>query len=193
MKHDWKTRLTANLEPILISRNPALGISAYHNMPSAIFLYPPEQEWDVRKEISMLISRLEQAGKRVTTISLAICLYEAADRAGLSRGRMAEAEKRTGAEAMVETVHRVISGRFPLDNLVAEQIPDDAEPTRDIVLMTRTGSLFPFYRTSALLEQLAGKVAVPAILFYPGKADGAAGLRFMGVLDADHNYRPKIF
>ena len=23
--------------------------------------------------------------------------------------------------------------------------------------------------------------------------DGAAGLRFMGVLDAEHNYRPKIF
>ena len=27
----------------------------------------------------------------------------------------------------------------------------------------------------------------------PGDLDGAAGLRFMGVLDAEHNYRPKIF
>ena len=27
----------------------------------------------------------------------------------------------------------------------------------------------------------------------PGELDGAAGLRFMGVLDAEHNYRPKIF
>ena len=26
-----------------------------------------------------------------------------------------------------------------------------------------------------------------------GDLDGAAGLRFMGVLDAEHNYRPKIF
>jgi hypothetical protein len=34
---------------------------------------------------------------------------------------------------------------------------------------------------------------VPTILFYPGYLDGAAGLRFMGVLDAEHNYRPKIF
>ncbi len=49
------------------------------------------------------------------------------------------------------------------------------------------------YRTSALLEQLKGKVQVPAVLFYPGELDGAAGLRFMGVLDAEHNYRPKIF
>ena len=43
------------------------------------------------------------------------------------------------------------------------------------------------------LEQLKGKVDVPAILFYPGELDGAAGLRFMGVLDAEHSYRPKIF
>jgi hypothetical protein len=43
------------------------------------------------------------------------------------------------------------------------------------------------------LEQLKGKVHVPAVLFYPGHLDGAAGLSFMGVLDAEHNYRPKIF
>jgi hypothetical protein len=36
-------------------------------------------------------------------------------------------------------------------------------------------------------------VLVPTILFYPGDLDGASGLRFMGVLDAEHNYRPKIF
>ena len=41
--------------------------------------------------------------------------------------------------------------------------------------------------------ELKGKVQVPAVLFYPGELDGAAGLRFMGVLDAEHNYRPKIF
>jgi hypothetical protein len=44
-----------------------------------------------------------------------------------------------------------------------------------------------------LLEQLKGKLDVPAVLFYPGELDGVAGLKFMGVLDADHNYRPKIF
>ena len=44
-----------------------------------------------------------------------------------------------------------------------------------------------------LLEQLKGRVTVPTVLFYPGDLDGAAGLRFMGVLAAEHNYRPKIF
>jgi hypothetical protein len=62
-----------------------------------------------------------------------------------------------------------------------------------VVFIVRAGALFPMYRTSALLEQLMGKVHVPTILFYPGELDGASGLRFMGVLDAEHNYRPKIF
>ena len=74
-----------------------------------------------------------------------------------------------------------------------QRIPDDADPQRDVVFIVRAGALFPVYRTSSLLEQLKGKVHVPAVLFYPGELDGAAGLRFMGVLDAEHNYRPKIF
>jgi hypothetical protein len=72
-------------------------------------------------------------------------------------------------------------------------MPDTAEPVTDVVFITRTGALFPVYRTFSLLEQLKGRISVPTILFYPGDLDGAAGLRFMGVLDAEHNYRPKIF
>jgi len=62
-----------------------------------------------------------------------------------------------------------------------------------VVFIVRAGALFPLYRTHALLEQLKGKLKVPAVLFYPGTIEGPTGLRFMGVLDAEHNYRPKIF
>ena len=81
----------------------------------------------------------------------------------------------------------------PLSTLVASKMPADADPRRDLVLILRTGALFPVYRTFSLLEQLKGQIAVPTVLFYPGDVDGAAGLRFMGVLEAEHNYRPKIF
>ena len=93
----------------------------------------------------------------------------------------------------IETVHQVLSELRPIDDLVASRIPEEADAHRDIVFIVRAGALFPYYRTSSLLEQLKGKVHVPAVLFYPGELDGAAGLRFMGVLDAEHNYRPKIF
>lgn len=190
---DWKQRLTKDLEPVLREMDPRARISAYHNMPYAIFHYPAEEEIPLRAELAMLTTRLEQIGKRVTTISLAECLADALTAEGLTTARIANAEKRTGTEKMTDTIHKVISERRPLDDLVAARMPQEAAPLRDVVFIVRAGSLFPFYRTSSLLEQLKGKLDVPAVLFYPGELDGVAGLKFMGVLDADHNYRPKIF
>jgi len=190
---DWKQRLTRTLEPILRETDPRPKISAYHNMPYAIFRYPPDEEFALRGEITMLGTRLEQVGKRITVISLAACLGKALEIEGITTDDMKMTEKMTGTATMVDTVHKVLSEYQPLDVLVAEQLPENADPLLDVVFITRAGALFPFYRTSSLLEQLKGKVAVPAVLFYPGDLDGAAGLRFMGVLDAEHNYRPKIF
>ncbi len=190
---DWKQRLTLALEPILRDTDPRLKISAYHNMPYAIFLYPPDDEFALRREVAMLRTRLEQAGKRVTVISLATCLEMALEREGITSDEIKTTEQMTGTATMVDTVHKVLSEYQPLDALVAEQIPAETDPLVDIVFITRAGALFPFYRTSSLLEQLKDKMEIPAVLFYPGEFDGAAGLRFMGVLDAEHNYRPKIF
>lgn len=190
---DWKQRLLKDLEPVLREKDPRARISAYHNMPYAIFHYPPEEEIPLRAELALLSTRLEQLGKRVTSISLAECLADALAAEGLTTERIASAEKRTGTERMIDTIHMVLSRRRPLDDLVAARIPQEADPARDIVFIVRAGALFPFYRTSSLLEQLKGKLDVPAVLFYPGELDGVAGLKFMGVLEAEHNYRPKIF
>ena len=190
---DWKQRLTRTLEPILRETDPRPKISSYHNMPYAIFRYQPDDEFALRGEVSMLRTRLEQAGKRVTMISLATCLEMALEREGITSDEIKMTEEMTGTATMVDTIHKVLSEYQPLDALVAEQLPAMADPLIDVVFVIRAGALFPFYRTSSLLEQLKGKVEVPAILFYPGELDGAAGLRFMGVLDAEHNYRPKIF
>jgi hypothetical protein len=189
---DWQDRLTKTLEPVLRQADPRPHISAYHDMPYAIFRYPPEAEFALRREIRLLTTRLEQAGKRVTRISLAECMDEALAAEGLGSEALAEAEQSVGLEATIETIHQILSDYRPLDDLVASRIPEDADPLRDVVFIVRAGALFPVYRTSSLLEQLKGKVHVPALLFYPGELDGAAGLCFMGVLDAEHNYRSKI-
>lgn len=190
---DWRHRLLNRLEPVLGEPDPRANISSYHDMPYAIFQYSPDVEFALRGELALLKIRLEQIGKRVTVISLARCLDECLKRAGLSLKRIETAENMTGLEKMSDTFLEILSVRQPLDQLVADHIPPDADPCQDIVLITRAGALFPFYRTSSLLEQLKGKIHVPSVLFYPGELDGAVGLRFMGVLDAEHNYRPKIF
>jgi hypothetical protein len=189
---DWKDRLTKQLEPILRQRDPRPQISAYHDMPYAIFRYSPQDEFALRGELRLLRTRLEQAAKRVTVISLAECLAAALTDT-LPLDELITAEKSVGLDATIATVHEVLSEYRPLYQLVAERQPVDPDPLTDIVFITRAGALFPVYRTSSLLEQLKGLVDVPSVLFYPGELDGAAGLRFMGVLDAEHNYRPKIF
>jgi hypothetical protein len=188
---DWKERLRENLEPILEMRDPRSKLSAYHDMPYAIFRYPPAAEFELRKELELLTTRLSQKGKVVTTISLAECL-DAALREHAPWERLAEAEKSRGVSAAIDTVHEILATYCPLVDLVAARMPVKPDPLRDIAFIVRAGALFPVYRTSSLLEQLKGKVVVPAVLFYPGEMDGPAGLRFMGVLDAEHNYRSKI-
>ena len=162
-------------------------------MPYALFRYDPEEEFELRKQVTLLETRLTQKGKRISRISLAECLDEAM-RAQRPLEEWFAAEREQGVETTVQTVHSVLSEYAPtLVELVAARLPEDPDPLQDIVFILRTGALFPVYRTFSLLEQLKGRVHVPTVLFYPGDLDGAAGLRFMGVLDAEHNYRPKIF
>jgi hypothetical protein len=189
---DLENRLKHDLEPILELADPRERISAYHDMPYALFRYDPDEEFDLRKQVTLLETRLTQKGKRIKRISLAECL----DEAMRSQRPLAEwfsAEREQGTDTLVETVHSVLSEYVPLVDLVSARMPEEPNPLRDIVLILRTGALFPVYRTFSLLEQLKGRVTVPAVLFSPGDLDGAAGLRFMGVLAAEHNYRPKIF
>lgn len=189
---EFEQRLKQSLEPILELADPRQQISAYHDMPYALFRYDPEDEFELRKQVEMLETRLSQKGKRIKRISLAECLDEALR----SQNPLEEwfaAEREQGVETIIETIHSVLSDYCPLVELVAGRMPKDPDPVRDIVFILRTGALFPVYRTFSLLEQIKGRVLVPTVLFYPGDLDGAAGLRFMGAMDAEHNYRPKIF
>ncbi|MGH7746411.1 MAG: BREX protein BrxB domain-containing protein [Candidatus Dormibacteria bacterium] len=188
---DLEQRLKRVLQPILELPDPRAKISAYHDMPYALFRYDPEDEFELRKQVTLLETRLTQIGKRITRISLAECLDDAM-RSQRPLDDWFAAEREQGVETIVETIHSVLSEYAPLVDLVAARMPNDPEPLQDVVFILRTGALFPVYRTFSLLEQLKGRVEVPTILFYPGELDGAAGLRFMGVLDAEHNYRPKI-
>ena len=189
---EFVQRLKERLEPDLSITDPRERISTYHDMPYALFRYAPGEEFELRRQVSMLETRLAGKGKRITRISLAECLDEA-----MHLQRPLEewyaAEREQGVATIVQTMHAVLSEYSPLVDLVAARMPIDPDPRRDIVFILRAGVLFPAYRTFSLPEQLQGRVSVPTILFYPGDLEGAAGLRFMGELQAEHNYRAKIY
>src|SRR5215213_9809166 len=51
-------------------------ISAYRDLPFAILLYHPKEEWHFRGHARRLRAGLEAAGKHVTLVSLAELLWE---------------------------------------------------------------------------------------------------------------------
>lgn len=193
--NDWKSRLRETLEPVLSKEDPRTDISAYKDMPLCIFLYDPAAEFALREELSLLKTRLEQQGKRVTNISLMECMMEALASAGVTPEDLVDNEKmlgRNGHKQVAQTVHQVLSEYAPLDQLVLSKVPQNGDPRRDIIWITRAGALYPCYRTSTLIEHFQAKLEIPGVLFYPGEIVPPAGLSFMGVHEAEHNYRAKI-
>ena len=166
---DLEHRIKTSLEPVLELADPRERISAYHDMPYALFRYDPEEEFELRKQVTLLETRLTQKGKRVKRISLAECLDEAM-RSQRPLEDWFAAEREQGTDTIVETVHSVLSEYAPLVDLVAARMPDDPDPLRDIVFILRTGALFPVYRTFSLLEQLKGRVIVPTVLVLSGRS-----------------------
>ena len=124
---DLEHRIKTDLEPILELADPRERISAYHDMPYALFRYDPEEEFELRKQVTLLETRLTQKGKRVKRISLAECLDEAM-RSQRPLEEWFAAEREQGAETIVETVHSVLSEYAPLVDLVAARMPDDPDP-----------------------------------------------------------------
>jgi len=160
-----------------------------------IFLYDPAAEFGLRQELSLLQTRLEQKGKRIIRVSLMECMTEALESAGVSPEALVENEVmlgHNGHQTVAQTIHQVLSEYTPLDQLVLSKVPDNADPHRDILWITRAGALYPCYRTSTLVEHFQAKLEIPGVLFYPGEIIPPAGLSFMGVHDAEHNYRAKL-
>lgn len=74
----------------------------------------------------------------------------------------------------------------------ADANPDKAE--RTLAIIGRAGALYPFFRTSSLLKHLDGRTQnVPVVLLYPGERRGDTGLSFMGIVNPDSDYRPRIY
>lgn len=171
-------------------------ISAYHDLPFAILRYDAEEEWDLRRETRRLAVRLENAGKRVHTISLAELLREAIeDCEGLDA--VIELERTRGFEVAQQQVTTYLSDPDwrPLSDVLAERL-EALDPGRDVAFLVRAAAMAPaVYHMSRLLDEMQGRTRVATILFYPGTLEGTTGLKFMGLgsREAMGNYRVKIY
>jgi hypothetical protein len=168
----------------------------YHDLPFAVFSYPPREEWDMRREIELLETRLEHdTERRVEIISLADLLWQAVDEAEGIEAPVA-LEKQSGFDAAQRQIQDYLSDPDwrPLPGLLSERL-SALDPGRHIAFVVRAGALAPsIYRVSKLLDEMKGRTRVPCVLFMPATSEGSS-LRFMGIAENEGrgSYHTKVY
>jgi len=176
-----------------------MRISAYHDLPFAIFRYNPEDEFDLRKQLRLLAFGLEQNyGKRVRFISLSQLVWNVLGETK-DRDELYKVEQLRGFEAAQSHLHSILSSPHfrPIANEVLARMKD-LDPATDIVFLVRAGGFAPaIYRCSVLLDEMHRRTMVPLVFFYPGSAERATDLSFYNQPGAGslgvYNYRVKVY
>jgi hypothetical protein len=177
-------------------------ISVYHDLPFAIMRYDPTEEWELRREVKLLATRLETAGKNIHIINMSDLLWSAMkmvkqkdDSEGLEA--LIELERGRGYLEAQQQITTYLSSKvwIPLWEILADRL-SMIDPENSFVFLTRVAAMAPgIFHMSMLLDKMQGRTKVPTILFYPGSIEGTTGLRFMDLKDRDAlgNYRVKIY
>jgi len=169
----------------------------YSDLPFAVFCYPPDQEWTMRREMRLLKTRLEKdTGRRVVLISLAELLWQAVDESeGMNALTQKECEEGFSAAQLQAYDYLSDPDWRPLPDLLAEKL-QGLDANKDLVFICRAGALSPdIYRVSTLLDQMKGRTRIPCVLFMPATNDDSDGLRFMGlaVQERRGSYHTKVY
>jgi hypothetical protein len=162
--------------------------------PYIVYVYPPKEEFRVRRDLNDLRPWLATRGVECLAISLAELFWEAIDASGFAEQIVVEEERAAGDPAVLTDIHTAIWQILVGPPSLADRVLGRLQPAphRTAVFLYRAGALFPSYRTSALLDDLRERLTVPVVLLYPGRLVGANGLSFMGRCEATHGYRAKI-
>lgn len=184
------------------------NISTNRNYPFAIFQYSPHEEFTMRAKLIEQIDALRGKGWTILNVDLFSTLIE----------YLGEQEEGDLIDALIEEEKLQYRAnrsnyRFPLKTLqnsldiflkdqneysgvILKQIiqkTENSDKMKTVIFLSRIGALYPFYRTSSLLRYLDTGIRVPTIVLYPGERLEQYYLSFMGEMDADRDYRPRIY
>lgn len=182
-------------------------ISTMRNYRFAILHYDPRQEFKLRDRIRRLTDDLKSQGWNVLLISLHCLLL---DRLKREEPRILDSLIRTEQRLYKKDPNRALNHLrdkialyiegadgiaqdvITLINEFTNKYPDQSD--RTLIFLGRAGSLYPFFRSSALLKHIDGKTNnLPVVLLYPGERRDLNALSFMGELPSDRDYRPRIY
>src|SRR3984885_8345398 len=167
-------------------------INVYHDLPFAIMRYDPTDEWELRREIRLLATRLEAIGREVHVIPMSELLWLALEKVhqrdddeGLEA--VIELERERGYVEAQQQVTTYLSSKvwIPLWDLLAQRLASISQ-NDSVLVLTRVAAMSRgIFHISMLLDKMHGNTKVATILCYPGSIEGTTVLRFMDLKDRD--------
>jgi hypothetical protein len=165
--------------------------------PYLLYVYPPSDEWVVRRDLKDLQLWLEapDQGVRCAAISLADLFWEALEAEGWIE-ELVNQERDAGTdESARRDIYRAVGEILSLPPSLPERViaaVDELEDQCTAVFLYRAGALYPAYRTSTLIDDLRSRLRLPVTLLYPGVIVGDYGLKFMARTEPAYGYRALI-
>jgi Domain of unknown function (DUF1788) len=197
-------RVVSALKTDLMAEGGA-KISTMRNYQFAIAVYPPDREFEMRRKLKQMQDELQAVGWNVLSISLLQLFIERLKSKSLpSLERLIAMEKRLadktsdrGLNYLKEKLTPEVEGADGIAQDIIRKINEfmpNATPDKKLILLSRAGGLYPFFRSSGLLRHLDGKTCnLPIVLLYPGDRQDVSSLSFMGEQTTDRDYRPRIY
>lgn len=185
MNQHLKDRLNGILSKIQ-SREFLASAGLGNEIGFYIFDYPPEDELQIRKHISILLERIAQTNPelRVSHVNLFKMMIDHLRERRLLDGAL-EFQRKGGDAAL----RKALKG--PLDAVkLAQILIAAARPAEHhVVLLSGVGNAWPLLRSHTLLNNLHHTMQrTPLVVFYPGVYDGQK-LKLFGRLNDTPYYR----
>lgn len=184
------------------------NISTNHNYPFALFQYSPHDEFKLREKLVELIDELRSKGWNILNVDLLETLIEYLEEheqgelieALIEEEKLQYAANKKDFNFPLSSLYNSLDGFFKdqdaYPGLVLKKIKERigaGDNKKSVIFLSRIGALYPFYRTSSLLRYIDTGIRIPTIVLYPGGRLEKYYLSFMGEMDADRDYRPRIY
>lgn len=151
-----------------------------------IFDYDPAAELEVREYINFLEAMLAKKHSKMSVVHinlLNMLVTYLGDRGFVEKAIALQQQK--GDEALL----KALSGPLHMDKFAPYLVESTQAASKDIVLISGVGSVWPLLRAHNLLNSLHSLLGqTPMVLFYPGHYDGQV-MSLFGKIPSDNYYR----
>jgi|SRR5699024_6393929 len=134
-------------------------------IPYFLFVYSPDKEQYINKQIEELVDNAKSKGKEFRIINLFdlfLHIFES------DVDHLIKMEKEAGTQEVLEAIEPILDDRETVVKAF-ESISEGAE----VVLLNGIGTAYPFLHVSGLLDRLSvSGYLKPIIAFYPGTFNG---------------------